>query len=492
MIRINITVTLQIENSSLSSKSCFENGVKALKQLLHSSADVALTGNILWRLSSLWFASKSSLDSQTTVPENLDYLGEDSVLNGLVHLLIQLGKPGPASDKTIEIINTILRVLTDGPKDPFPPLNWMNILTPLVKNYFGTETTKLCLDFALCSTSPTATGLFLVNWLSSSVVINLGRDSKVRLYLSLNQLVRILSTKKSKEILEITIRLFSEKELDTMLVGVFLTGLHSVLTMADPPKSIVSHVKEAVENIYRLLSNDLKSEHQVLVSKLVACLQHFSAGEVEQLTKPEKETFLKSLAIRKQLTIKDPTLSCNLVKPCVDLALSTNVEFDVLSSIVSTISCLNPKNLEGIIVEWVIQLLSSLGLPENSNEATNAIFVVLAVLSLSATEDDITTAILALTNPDTIITECFPARWDIYREWFSTIKSMLPIIFPRVVASPVWKLPIEKVIDKLLCLHQSLCSSTEASRVILEMLLELRCFDVYEKRSIWTQVVSCL
>lgn len=41
------------------------------------------------------------------------------------------------SSKDIEVINTILRVLAEGPKDPLPPLNWMNVLLPLVKIDFG-------------------------------------------------------------------------------------------------------------------------------------------------------------------------------------------------------------------------------------------------------------------------------------------------------------------------------------------------------------------
>ena len=47
-----------------------------------------------------------------------------------------------ANQESGEILNIILRVLTDGPEEPLPPLNWKSILTPLVKIYIG-----MCNDF---------------------------------------------------------------------------------------------------------------------------------------------------------------------------------------------------------------------------------------------------------------------------------------------------------------------------------------------------------
>ncbi|CAB3994844.1 focadhesin-like isoform X2, partial [Paramuricea clavata] len=311
----------QMAGSFSGSKPSAEEGVKILKQLLNSQCDIHHTGNIYWNLGKLCFANKRLISNLPTVSDTLDYIGEDSLLNLLIHVMIQLGKE--ANQESGEILNIILRVLTDGPEEPLPPLNWKSILTPLVKIYIGTTTTVHILDFVLCSASSPTMASFLPSWLTPSVISSFTTDCKVRLYSCLQQLVDILSAKKFKDILEIGTRYFSHDEVGTKIAEAILDGLYSILKMSESPKSVLPYIKDTIEKIYHCCPSNLK----MLLPKLAVCIQYLTADEIETLTAPKEETFVKSITIRREIILKNPSLRTKLLKPCVDFTLTSSKKY---------------------------------------------------------------------------------------------------------------------------------------------------------------------
>ena len=470
--------TNQMAESSSTSKPSQEEGAKILKQLLNSRVDVSFHGNVYWNLGRLCFAYKKKMSYLPTVPCTLDYLGEDSVLNAVIHVLIHLSKE--AHQRSEEIVNMILRVFSNGPQEPLPPLYWNSILTPLLKKYTGSTTTLYFLNIALCSTSSHAVASFFSGWLTSSVVLRFTDECKILLYSCLPQLVEVLSAKKFKDILATGTAYFSQDELDIRMAEAILDGVCSVLKMPELPKSVFPFIKETVEKIYHCFPSHL----QLLLPKLAVCIQCLTDDEIEKMTIPKKETYVKSIMIKREIILRKPPLLSKLLKPCMHLPLTLGVTVDAMVSFASTLSCIKLEGDSSFTTEWIMQYLAELCSTDTNAETTDSILLILTVLSLPicGNENDILTMILSLQDGH---------AFHNHTVWFSSVRNLFPCSFASLLSHPKWNEKIEKIIDKLLLVCKSL-RNYESSRLILDCLLEMRSFEIYEKRSVWTQVVSCI
>ncbi|XP_028417258.1 focadhesin-like [Dendronephthya gigantea] len=450
-----------------------EDGVKILKQLLNIQGDYNLSGTVFKNLGKLYYASKNRLCNQPNVPDTLDYLGEDSVLNWLIQLMISLGKE--VTKESEEVLNVILQVLTYGPKETLPPVDWNGIITPLIKMYTGKSTTLHFLELALCSTPSPATARFLPSWLTQSVYLSFSTDCQVRLFSCLPQLLNILSAKKLTNILDIAAKYFSNDEVDTRIAEAILDGLCSVMHMPEPPKSLC--IKETIEKIYNYFPVDLK----MLVPKLVACVQCLESHKIESLTAPTEESFAKSIMFRRRIILENPSMLKKLFKPCIDFTLSSmDVKYDAMMSLVSTISCVELRSDSRLSTEWILQFLAELS-STKSETKTVLLLLTTFTLAISGYDNGIFQIILALQQDN---------LFQNHQAWFALIKNLFPYSFAFLLAQPQWKGRLEETIQKLLATCKDL--DIKESSLLLDFLLEMRNFDVYEKHSVWSQVVCCM
>ncbi|XP_052281893.1 focadhesin-like isoform X6 [Dreissena polymorpha] len=288
---------------------------------------VGIQATTVWLLGQFFMASSSAPSSTNTVPGNFSYLPESSILRAVVDFLISAGKLGPENVQT-EHVEVCLKSIQEKITGVLPPLNWMAVLSPLMKLPYGDETKKLCLQLALnVCTNSTSAALFLSSWITVPLFNTLPGDCQVLLLASAGCYVKNITPAVLQTFLEKTCLPAVGLEQGKSLCKAALKGLNAALCVPDPPESVAAMLYRSVCEAFKTLKMEKDPSVQ---NSLAECMSHVPDKILHQLTSGDcqcADSLLRGTQVRCYL-VSHGCQPIALLNSCIDAAFNLDCERD--------------------------------------------------------------------------------------------------------------------------------------------------------------------
>ena len=183
------------------------------------------------------------------------HLPETSILRALVQLLADVTKaPEILHEVDADVIDVALSALCRGARQrTLPPLNWSQLLAPIVRLQLGAAVESSCLRLALqLARSSTSACKFVTSWTKPVQFESLASASQQFLLASLPLLCKCLSSAHLSDFVTAHLLpkiLTPQEDADMCLAETCLGSLLSALRVTDPPRGATSVLEEALANI---------------------------------------------------------------------------------------------------------------------------------------------------------------------------------------------------------------------------------------------------
>ncbi|XP_060554387.1 focadhesin-like [Ruditapes philippinarum] len=329
------------DTKSLStSRAGIDTVIKSIKDLVTSCDLVGIQATAGWLLGTIYMsASSTNYSSSVSAPGTYSYLQENSILRAVVDFLIQAGKQGPEfiPSKQVEAcLVSLQREVTA----TLPPLNWMGILSPLMKLQFDEEIKLLCIKLAVkLSSSSSSAALFLAAWIVPPLFNTLPVKFQCLLLSSAGHYVKTVTPDVLKSFLDKCCRpVFATSSAETgskegrALKIAVLKGLHSSLAVHDPPESVTAMLYDMVEFVYQHTGSE--SDVDVLIN-LAECLRNIPDSLLDKITTGDctcKDSVTRGTFIRSFL-VANGNQPITLLNSCIDATFNTECDRDKVLSI---------------------------------------------------------------------------------------------------------------------------------------------------------------
>ncbi|XP_052794014.1 focadhesin-like [Mya arenaria] len=276
--------SLNVDLSSTESKmqtDPFIKGAFDLLTLSDTSAPgdlISLQATTVWLLGNLYMSSSAVSFSSNTAPSNYSYLPEASVLRATIDFLIVAGKQGPekVSPSDVEVC---LKSLQEKITGILPPLNWMAVLSPLIKLPFGDTVKELVVKLGvLASPSSTMAALFVASWIVPPLFATLPVGCQNHLLVSADSYVKTVTPSVLKTFLE---KSCLPAVQESMLQLPALKGLNSALKVPDPPESVIAMLYQAVAKTFGVLKTETNPS---VLNCLSLCVSQLPDSQIDTLT----------------------------------------------------------------------------------------------------------------------------------------------------------------------------------------------------------------
>ena len=215
------------------------------------------------------------------------HLPETSILRALVQLLTDVTKSHDVKQQVdANVINIAMTSLTRGSRQlPLPPLNWAQLLAPVVRLQLNYDVERTCLQLALqLARSSTSACKFVTSWTKPAQFESLSPTSQHFMLTSLPLLVKSLSSAHLSEF--VTGHLLPKfmtsqtSESGNLKAEVeYLQSLLDALRVPDPPRGVTLVLEEALSNLCFadvIVSNvnlptSVQTDHIILMMIMFCC-----------------------------------------------------------------------------------------------------------------------------------------------------------------------------------------------------------------------------
>ncbi|XP_050400636.1 focadhesin isoform X2 [Patella vulgata] len=482
--------------------------LKLTSQIVTSSKDIGLQTNAAWMLGHLYLSACAVAETRASVSPNYKYLKETSLLRAVVDFLLEAGKYGPET-VTNQQLKIALSSLQDEVSRLLPPLNWVGVLSPIMRLEYEAKIKYLCLKLAIsqCISAPTAS-TFLSSWMTPPLFESLPDECKVLLYTSLPLMIKSLAVSVVKTFVEKCCMLPFNTSGNIPFGVAVLDGMNKALLVQDPPKSVTSILYDATCRFYKNLPEII---HVPLLSNMAKCFLSIPDDLFDTWTQDDlynQKTFVKGVFIRCQLVAfgRQPIAILN---SCLDATINNKecdrtVIFNIVSHCFYSVN-LCKSELTGPMnqLQWLLELLGhirnlAIGVIKLENTAPplkQAVEFIIGIASaaISLWTSCTTSYMIGIKANLLLYDDNLTIDNDVDIDVISLSRCLqcLPIVISHLKTEP-WLQILPKVIDWMMTMIQlpEETLSTQVKQTLKDSLYSLRDSEEFKKASVWTNVFT--
>ncbi|MGH0124799.1 UNVERIFIED_CONTAM: hypothetical protein FKN15_074500, partial [Acipenser sinensis] len=381
--------------------------IRTITQVISFSGAIGLQSNASCLIGHVHLANLSSNQSRTSVPPDLGYLSEKSVIKAAVDYIIEAGKKGPESippelvKVALEpvasvggsfqyppvnwaaILSPLMR-LNFGPESippelvkvalepvasvggsfQYPPVNWAAILSPLMRLNFGEDIQQHCIELAVSqSQSSQSASVFLGMWLAPPLVYSLSLKTRGYLYKSLSLWMKHVPDDKLQSYVEALAVQHFTAENRLQYPGLCLSvleGLGQAAKLPNPAQYCWGIICNTTEKIFQLLPDEIQDSEVSLYVEIAKCLSEMADTEIDRITQVTKDNLVKTSLIRAYLVSQGrvPLLCLNdVIAAALGDSQKESVCWMLLQSFYQARLAANPNT--GVLnrMEWLLELM---------------------------------------------------------------------------------------------------------------------------------------
>ncbi|XP_015264045.1 PREDICTED: focadhesin [Gekko japonicus] len=499
-----------IQSSQFQSK--LNEVIRTLSQVISFSGVIGLQTNAAWLLGHLHLSSVSATHSRASVPPDFSYLPEKSFLRAAIDFAVDGGKKGPELVPPHLVKVALAPIALTGEDYQYPPVNWASVLSPLMRLNFGEEIQQLCIQIAVTQSQSSQNAAMLLGmWVAPPLVYSLNVQTKTFLFTSLPQWMKYVAEDKLQAFTEVfMVQHFEAKNyLENLeLCQSILQGLSQAMKLPSPAQCSWSFLCRAIERIFELLPNEIRSSEVKMYTEAAKCLSEMADTEIDRISQVSKNNLEKVSFVKVYLVSQGrlPLLRWNEV---ISIAAGCQQKETIVWMLLHSFYQARIMNHEntGVLkrMEWLLELMGyirnvSLKMTAIQNvapkEAVNFLLWIFAA-SVVAWADHAAPMLLGLCADwaprESETSSGFSAKYLGKRPVDNLAVQETLTVFPsslkNLLAKEPWKEQTQKFIDWLFSIIESPKEAlSQSSRDLLKAsLLALRSVPEFKKKAVWTR-----
>ncbi|RXM27461.1 Focadhesin [Acipenser ruthenus] len=464
--------------------------IRTITQVISFSGAIGLQSNASCLIGHVHLANLSSSQSRTSVPPDLGYLSEKSVIKAAVDYIIEAGKKGPESIPP-ELVKVALEpVASVGGSFQYPPVNWAAILSPLMRLNFGEDIQQHCIELAVSQAqSSQSASMFLGMWLAPPLVYSLSLKTRGYLYKSLSLWMKHVPDDKLQSYVEALAVQHFTAENRLQYPGLCLSvleGLGQATKLPNPAQYCWGIICNTTEKIFQLLPDEIQDSEVSLYVEIAKCLSEMADTEIDRITQVTKDNLVKTSLIRAYLVSQGrvPLLCLNdVIAAALGDSQKESVCWMLLQSFYQARLAANPNT--GVLnrMEWLLELMGHIrnvayrSTPVEHEDIKQATDFLLQIFSAAVVSwADHTSPLLLGVSAKWLLrkqeTACTNTPKAIFGKHSADALSVqhcltvLPYSIQLLLAKEPWKGQTQKVQDELDFLERLDCRAVEGVKVL--------------------------
>ncbi|KAK1174956.1 focadhesin [Acipenser oxyrinchus oxyrinchus] len=487
--------------------------IRTITQVISFSGAIGLQSNASCLIGHVHLANLSSSQSRTSVPPDLGYLSEKSVIKAAVDYIIEAGKKGPESIPP-ELVKVALEpVASVGGSFQYPPVNWAAILSPLMRLNFGEDIQQHCIELAVSqSQSSQSASMFLGMWLAPPLVYSLSLKTRGYLYKSLSLWMKHVPDDKLQSYVEALAVQHFAAENRLQYPGLCLSvleGLVQAAKLPNPAQYCWGIICNTTEKIFQLLPDEIQDSEVSLYVEIAKCLSEMADTEIDRITQVTKDNLVKTSLIRAYLVSQGrvPLLCLNdVIAAALGDSQKESVCWMLLQSFYQARLAANPNT--GVLnrMEWLLELMGHIrnvayrSTPVEHEDIKQATDFLLQIFSAAVVSwSDHTSPLLLGVSAKWLLrkqeTACTNTPKAIFGKHSADALSVqhcltvLPYSIQLLLAKEPWKGQTQKFIDWFIGIMEGPKDglSETSIKTVKAALLALRFLPEFKKKAVWTR-----
>lgn len=487
--------------------------IRTITQVISFSGAIGLQSNASCLIGHVHLANLSSNQSRTSVPPDLGYLSEKSVIKAAVDYIIEAGKKGPESIPP-ELVKVALEpVASVGGSFQYPPVNWAAILSPLMRLNFGEDIQQHCIELAVSqSQSSQSASVFLGMWLAPPLVYSLSLKTRGYLYKSLSLWMKHVPDDKLQSYVEALAVQHFTAENRLQYPGLCLSvleGLGQAAKLPNPAQYCWGIICNTTEKIFQLLPDEIQDSEVSLYVEIAKCLSEMADTEIDRITQVTKDNLVKTSLIRAYLVSQGrvPLLCLNdVIAAALGNSQKESVCWMLLQSFYQARLAANPNT--GVLnrMEWLLELMGHIrnvayrSTPVEHEDIKQATDFLLQIFSAAVVSwADHTSPLLLGVSAKWLLrkqeTACTNTPKAIFGKHSADALSVqhcltvLPYSIQLLLAKEPWKGQTQKFIDWFIGIMEGPKDglSETSIKTVKAALLALRFLPEFKKKAVWTR-----
>nr|XP_056704217.1 focadhesin isoform X1 [Euleptes europaea] len=485
--------------------------IRTLSQIISFSGVIGLQTNAAWLLGHLHLSSVSATHSRVSVPPDFCYLPEKSFLRAAIDFVVDGGKKGPELFPPHLVKVALAPIALTGESYQYPPVNWASVLSPLMRLNFGEEIQQLCIQIAVTqSPSSQNAAMLLGMWVAPPLVYSLNMQTKKFLFTSLPLWMKYVAEDKLQAFTEVFMVQHFEAEnyLENLeYCRSILQGLSQAMKLPSPAQCSWSFLCRAVERIFGLLPNEIRSNEVKMYIEAAKCLSEMADTEIDRISQVSKNNLEKVTFVKVYLVSQGrfPLLRWNEV---ISIAAGYHQKETIVWMLLHSFYQARIVSHEntGVLkrTEWLLELMGyirnvSLKMTAVQNmapkEAVNFLLWIFAA-AVVAWADHAAPMLLGLCadwlsgeSETSGISANYLGKRPVDTLAVQETLTLLPSSLKNLLAKELWKEQTQKFIDWLVSIMESPKEAlSHSSRDLLKAtLLALRSLPEFKKKAVWTR-----